>query len=155
MLKTLKLAVLLGATFAATQCTAGQSHGVSAALKADLTQSRGIFVVPAQPGAARKAPNQAWFIYQSGAIYITAAATDPRVRDLQLGKQDANISIGKPDGPVVAASGAIINDDKVHETVLEGLQSKYPDIWKQYGQALRYNLKHGSAVVIKYTLKDS
>lgn len=155
MSKRSQLGVLLSAMVLSAQCSASQSGGISPALRADLTQSRGIFIEPAEPGAARKAPNEAWFVYQNGAIYVTASATDPRLRDLQAGRSDANISIGRADGPVVAASAAIVNDDTARQMVLEGLQSKYPDLWKTYGAALRYNLKHGNTVVIKYTLKNS
>jgi hypothetical protein len=156
MHKTFKPGVLISVMVMAVQCTAAQNAGgISPALKADLTSSRGVFVVPVQTHGKRKPPLETWFVYRDGAIYISTSSTDPRVRSIATGEPQATISIGTADGPSFTATGSIINDRKVHEAVLSTLQTKYPDLWRQYGGSVRYGLTSGMRVLIKYTPADS
>ena len=154
MLKAFTLAVLFSVVVMSAQCSATQNTGVSTALKTELEQGRSIFIVAIPPGT-QKPPKETWFVYRDGAVYIIAIATDPRARAIQAGNSQATVNVGTPDGSALSATGVIVKDAKAYEPALKDFEKKYPEMWKEYGGVLRYNIGRGASVVIKYTPKNS
>ena len=155
MCKLSKLTVLLSALVLSAQCAATQGVGsLPASLKEELTNSRGVFVVPADR-AGRKAPVAVWFVYQNGVLYVMSPSRDTRVRSIQTGQPRATIFVGTADGPSFTATGAIVNDPKIHDLVFVEMQKKYTVQWLQFGGRLRAGFSNGSRVLIKYTPTDS
>jgi len=148
-------ALLLLSALVSAQCSVAQStSGLSPALKTDLTNSHGVFVVPTVMAGRVKPPRETWFVYVDGAIFIPSSSQDPRVNAIQRGAPDASIAIGTADGPSLTAIGTIVTDPKLSQAALDKLQSKYPDLWQQYGGQVHRGLTNGSSVMVKYTPKD-
>lgn len=143
-------ALLLSAVVAAT---AGAD--LSPAIKADLANSKYIYVATTRKSGALGKPAEIWFLYHNGAVYVASPPTTWRVRRIKAGRTQAKIAVGKPDGPAFMASGAVVNEPDVYSVLFATYAKKYGGDWTRYENSFRGGLKDGSRVLIKYTPKDS
>ena len=79
------------------------------------------------------------------------AADDVAGAPDSLGRPQAKIWIGKPEGQSFAATGAIVNEPEAQAALLETYARKYPDGWKKWEESFRTGFADGSRVLIRYT----
>jgi hypothetical protein len=142
--------LLLSAVVAATAAA-----DLSPAIKADLANSKYIYVATTRKSGALGKPAEIWFLYHHGAVYVASPPTAWRVRRIKAGRTQAKIAVGKPDGPVFMATGAVVNEPDVYPVLFATYAKKYGGDWPKYEDKFRTGLKDGSRVLIKYTPKDS
>jgi hypothetical protein len=143
-------ALLLSAVVAATAAA-----DLSPAIKADLADSKYIYVATTRKSGALGKPAEIWFLYHNGAVYVASPPTTWRVRRIKAGRTQAKIAVGKPDGPAFMATGAVVNEPDVYRVLFATYAKKYGGDWTKYEDKFRTGLKDGSRVLIKYTPKDS
>jgi hypothetical protein len=143
-------ALLLSAVVAATAAA-----DLSPAIKADLANSKYIYVATTRKSGALGKPAEIWFLYHNGAVYVASPPTTWRVRRIKAGRTQARIAVGKPDGPAFMATGAVANEPDVYPVLFATYAKKYGGDWTKYEDKFRTGLKDGSRVLIKYTPKDS
>jgi hypothetical protein len=143
-------ALLLSAVVVATAAA-----DLSPAIKSDLANSKYIYVATTRKSGALGRPAEIWFLYHDGAVYVASPPTTWRVRRIRAGRTQAKIAVGKPDGPVFMANGAVVNEPDIYPILFATYAKKYGGDWTKYEEKFRNGLKDGSRVLIKYTPKDS
>ena len=124
---------------------------LSPAIKADLANSKYIYVATTRKSGALGKPAEIWFLYHNGAVYVASPPTTWRVRRIKAGRTQAKIAVGKPDGPSFMATGAVVNEPDVYPILFATYAKKYGGDWTKYEDRFRTGLKDGSRVLIKYT----
>ena len=146
----LAAALLLSAVVAATAAA-----DLSPAIKAELANSKYIYIATTRKNGSLGKPAEIWFLYHNGAVYVASPPTTWRVRRIKAGRPQAKIAVGKPDGPSFMATGAAVTEPDVYAVLFETYAKKYAGDWTRYETSFRHGLKDGSRVLIKYTPKDS
>jgi hypothetical protein len=133
-------------------CAAGNgAAALSDSLQHDLATSKYVYIASTRKGGQLGKPAEIWFLYHDGAVYVGTPPTSWRAKRIKAGRPQAKIWVGKPDGPSFLATGAIVNDPKVVDVMLQTYATKYPDGWKTHEEKFRSGFKDGSRVLIKYT----
>ena len=145
---------LTSALLAATLLGAAARAEVSAATKAELTNSKYVYISTTRKNGTLSKPAEIWFLYHNGAVYVASPPTTWRVRRIKAGRTQAKIAVGKPDGPSFAATGAVVSEPDIYPILFETYAKKYPGDWGKFEDKFRSGLKDGSRVLIKFTPKD-
>ena len=95
-------------------------------------------------------PAEIWFMWYEGAVYVGTRPASWRVRRIQAGRPQAQIAVGRVDGPAFRATGSIVRDRAIEEHLLETFARKYPDRWPSHAEAFRSGFADGSRVLVKY-----
>jgi hypothetical protein len=147
--------IVVSALLLAAVAAAAAAADLSPAIKADLANSKYIYVATTRKSGALGKPAEIWFLYHNGAVYVASPPTTWRVRRIKAGRTQAKIAVGKPDGPAFMATGAVVNEPDVYPVLFATYAKKYGDDWTKYEDRFRTGLKDGSRVLIKYTPKGS
>lgn len=145
MKKFVIVALLLGASVAST------AIALPAEVEKLLGDSEYVYISSTRKDGSLGKPAEIWFLYHDGAVYVGTSPTSWRVKRIKWGRPGAKIWVGKRDGPSFAASGELVDDDRIEALLLETYAVKYPDGWKRYEQSFRKGFADGSRVVVKYT----
>lgn len=128
---------------------------LSDGLKNDLATSKYVYIASTRKDGSFSKPAEIWYMYHNDAVYVGTPPTSWRAKRIKAGRPQAKIWVGKPDGPSFLADGAIVNDPKAVETMMETFAKKYPDGWQTHAEKFRTGFTNGSRVLIKYTPKGS
>jgi hypothetical protein len=124
------------------------------AIKADLTNSKYVYIATSRKNGSFGKPAEIWFMYRDGAVYVASPPTTWRVRRIKAGRPLVKIAVGKPDGPSFMATGALVNEPNVYPVLFETYAKKYPDGWPKFEEQFRKGFTNGSRVLIRYVPKD-
>ena len=138
----------------AVLATAAPARALAPAIKDALTNSTYVYIASTRKAGTLGKPAEIWFLYHDDAVYVASPTTTHRVRRIKAGRPQAKIAVGKPDGPSFSATGAVVNDAKVQQLMLDAFAKKYPDGWPLHAEKFRSGFKDGSRALIKYTPKD-
>jgi len=146
------LAVLAGAILAwVSLISSVPAAELPESLTQELANSKYVYIATTRKSGKLGKPAEIWFLYHSGAVYVASPPATWRVRRIKAGRTQAKISVGKPDGPSLTATGAIVNEPDVLPVMFETYAKKYPDDWPKFEDKFRTGLKDGGRVLIKYT----
>ena len=149
--RTMRIA-MAATLLCAVLCTSGVSAGeLSADIKTALSSSKYVYISSTRKGGSLSKPAEIWFLYHNGVVYVGTPPTSWRARRIKVGRTQAKIAVGKPDGPSVTATGAIVNEPDVYPVMFEAYAKKYADGWSKFEEKFRTGFKDGSRVLIKYT----
>lgn len=153
-----RAAVLTALTVALLVVTAAAARRADAQLspeiKAALTDSKYVYIASTRKNGSLSKPAEIWFLYHNGAVYVGTPPTTWRVRRIKAGRTLAKIWVGKQDGPVFMATGAIVKDPAAEQALLDTYAKKYPDGWSRFEEKFRSGFKDGTRVLVKYTPKE-
>jgi len=121
------------------------------ATKQALASSQFAYISSSRMDGSWSKPAEIWFFYHEGAVYVGTRPSTWRAKRIKWGRPRAKIAVGKPDGPVLIATGAFSTDKAVQQKLFEAYAKKYPDGWPKYEKQFRNGFKDGSEVMIKYT----
>jgi hypothetical protein len=128
------------------------------ALTADIEQglksSRYVYISSNRKDGSFGAPAEIWFMYHKGAVWVASPQTTWRVRRIKANRPQAKIAVGKADGPTFTATGTIVTDSDINETLMKSFASKYPGGWQKWEKGFREGLANGKRVVVRYTPVD-
>jgi hypothetical protein len=130
---------------------AGAVSALSDNIKSELATSKYVYIASTRKNGQLSKPAEIWFLYHDGSVYVGTPPTSWRAKRIKAGRPQAKIWVGKPDGPSFEATGAIVNDTKVVDIMLQTFATKYPDGWKTHEERFRNGFKDGTRVLIRYT----
>jgi hypothetical protein len=116
-----------------------------------LASSTFVYISSTRKDGTLSRPAEIWFLWHKGSVYVASPPTTWRARRIRWGRPQAQIWIGKPDGPSFTATGAIVNEPETQAVLLETYARKYPDGWKKWEESFRKGFTEGGRVLIRYT----
>jgi hypothetical protein len=120
-------------------------------LQDQLASSTFVYISSTRKDGTLSRPAEIWFLWHKGSVYVASPPTTWRARRIRWGRPQAQIWIGKPDGPSFTATGAIVNEPETQTVLLETYARKYPDGWKKWEESFRKGFGDGSRLLIRYT----
>jgi hypothetical protein len=116
-----------------------------------LASNTFVYISSTRKDGTLSRPAEIWFLWHKGSVYVASPPTTWRARRIRWGRPQAQIWIGKPDGPSFTATGAIVNEPETQAVLLETYARKYPDGWKKYEESFRKGFADGNRLLIRYT----
>jgi hypothetical protein len=144
-LQIVMVALLVGAW------TASTASALPAEVEKLLGGSEYVYIASTRKDGSLGKAAEIWFMYRDGAVYVGTSPTSWRVKRIQWGRPGAKIWVGKRDGPSFAATGELVDDDRIEGLLLETYAEKYPAGWKRYEESFRKGFADGSRVIVKYS----
>jgi hypothetical protein len=144
-LRLLMVALLVGAW------TASIATALPAEVEKLLADSEYVYISSTRKDGSLGKPAEIWFLYHDGAVYVGTSPKSWRVKRIQWGRPGAKIWVGKRDGPSFAATGELVDDDRIRALLLETYAVKYSEGWKRYEQSFREGFADGTRVIVKYS----
>lgn len=129
---------------------AAAAGGLGPELEAELRKSTYVYVASQRKDGTFGEPAEIWFMFEDGAVWVGTRKTAWRTKRIRAGRAAATIAVGKRDGPTFAATGKIVVDEKMYETLFRTFAKKYPGGWSKYEEGFRTGFADGSRVLIRY-----
>lgn len=128
---------------------------LSPELESGLRDSKYVYIQSTRKDGSLSKAAEIWFLHHDGAVYVGTRPTSWRAKRIKAGRPQAQIAIGKTDGPSFKATGAIVKEPATEKLMLETFAKKYPDGWPRYEKEFRSGFADGSRVLIKYTPQEA
>lgn len=127
--------------------------GLSPEIEKGLRESQYVYIATQRKSGSFGAKAEIWFFFHDGAVWVGTTPESWKAKRIRAGRPAAKIYVGKPDGPVLDATGSFVKDEKMEELLCQTYAKKYPDGWQRHEQRFRQGFADGSRVLIKYTPK--
>jgi len=152
-----------GAALLALAPVLGAHASVPEATLAKLKESSLVYLTPLRSnGAESRCHSEIWFQEHDGDIYLVTSSDAWRARAIKSGLTRARIWVGEfgqwqegtdtfRSAPMIEASGSVVTDAAVQDTVLGLMGEKYRSGWLVWGPRFRNGINEGTRVMLKYS----